>query len=494
MHARTGGYTMQLAGIIPAQRRQTMAIDRRDFLKTTGKAVTVGAAALALGGKILGANDRVRVAICGVRGRGNDHLHGYAKVPGAQIAALCDVDEGVLNQRLDDAEKLGFARPKPYGDIRKLLEDKDIDAISIAAPNHWHSLMAIWACQAGKDVYVEKPCSHNLFEGRQLVRAVKKYNRICQHGSQSRSNPGMVEAIHRLHDGTIGDVYLARAICFKWRQSIGRTPVESVPAGVNYDLWTGPAPLKPFTRNRFHYNWHWIWDTGNGEAGNQAIHEIDIARWGLGVRFPVSASAMGGHFMFDDDQETPNTLNASFCFFDANGKRKMLELEVRHWITNHEAEIGTAAWGGSSIPPAGLKPAVNHPDAQRQQSLGPKDAKTNTIGNLFYGSNGYIAIDGYDAYKTFLTNQVEPGPSGKAAGDHFANFIDCVRSRRAEDLHCPIEEGHISTTLVHLANASYRLGRALQFDPAQEKVVGDEEANTLLRGSYRAPYVVPEEV
>ncbi|HZR29409.1 MAG TPA: Gfo/Idh/MocA family oxidoreductase [Terriglobales bacterium] len=470
-----------------------MAIDRRDFLKTTGKAVTVGAAALALGGKILGANDRVRVAICGVRGRGNDHIRGFAKVPAAQIAALCDVDESVLNQRLDEVEKLGVPRPKPYGDIRKLLEDKDIDAISIAAPNHWHSLMAIWACQAGKDVYVEKPCSHNWFEGRQLVRAVKKYNRICQHGSQARSNPGMVEAIQRLSDGTIGNVYLARAICFKWRQSIGRTPEEPVPAGVNYDLWTGPAPLKPFTRNRFHYNWHWIWDTGNGEIGNQAIHEIDIARWGLGVRFPVSVSAMGGHFMFDDDQETPNVLNATYYFDGPEGKRKMMELEVRHWVTNHEAEIGTGAYGASGVPPAGLNAGAAKQPASKNP-LAPKDAKTNTIGNIFYGSNGYLAVDGYDAYKTWVTEEAEPGPFGKGAGDHFANFIDCVRSRRAEDIHCPIEEGHISTTLVHLANASYRLGRRLQFDPVQEQVVGDDEANRLLRGSYRAPYIVPEEI
>jgi len=470
-----------------------MATNRRDFIKTTGKAITVGAATLALGGKILGANDRVRVAVCGVRGRGNDHLHGLARVPGTEIAALCDVDESVLNQRLGDAEKLGLARPKSYGDVRKLLEDKDIDAITIAAPNHWHSLMAIWACQAGKDVYVEKPCSHNFFEGRQLVRAVKKYNRICQHGSQARSSPSTQEAIQRLRDGTIGDVYLARALCYKWRQSIGRTSVEPVPAGVNYDLWTGPAPLKPFTRNRFHYNWHWIWDTGNGEVGNQAIHEIDIARWGLGVRFPVSVSAMGGHFMFDDDQETPNVLNATFYFDGPEGKGRMMELEIRHWITNHEAEIGTGAYGASGVPAAGLS-AGSTKKSGSAQSLGPKDARTNTIGNLFYGSNGYLAIEGYDAYKTWLTNEAEPGPSGRGAGDHFANFIDCVRSRRVENIHCPIEEGHISTTLVHLANASYRLGRTLRFDPVQEQVIGDDEANRLLRGSYRAPYVVPEEI
>ena len=471
-----------------------MEIERREFLKTTGKAITVGAAALALGGKVLGANDRVRVAVCGVRGRGKDHIRGFAGVPGVELAALCDVDENVLNERLGDIEKMGRPRPKGYWDVRKLLEDKEIDAISIATPNHWHSLIGIWACQAGKDVYVEKPCSHNWFEGRQLVRAVKKYNRICQHGSQSRSNPGMLEAIAHLSDGTVGNVYLGRAICFKWRGTIGHALPEPVPAGVHYDLWTGPAPFKPFTRNRFHYNWHWIWDTGNGECGNQAIHEIDITRWGLGVRFPVSVSAMGGHFMFEDDQETPNDLNAVYYFDDANGKRKMMELEIRHWITNHEAEIGTGAYGASAVPPAGLSAPAKMKSPSRQTGLGPKDAKTNTIGNIFYGSKGILAIDGYDAYKTWLTDQLEPGPHGKAAGNHFANFIDCVRSRRAEDIHSPIEEGHISCTLVHLANASYRLGRTLKFDPATEQVVGDEEANVMLRGTYRAPYVVPEEV
>ena len=473
----------------------TEGMERREFLKTTGKAVTAGAAALALGGKILGANDRVRVAVCGVRGRGNDHIHGFTKVPGVELAALCDIDENVLNQRLGEAAGRGLAKPKGYFDVRKLLEDKEIDAISIATPNHWHSLIGIWGCQAGKDVYVEKPCSHNTFEGRQLVRAVKRYNRICQHGSQSRSNPGMIEGIGHLSDGTIGDVYLARALCYKWRNTIGHAKEEAVPAGVHYDLWTGPAPMKPFTKNRFHYNWHWIWDTGNGEVGNQAIHEIDIARWGLGVGFPVSATAMGGHFMFEDDQETPNVLNATFCFEGAGGKRKMMELEVRHWITNHEAEIGTGAYGASAVPPAGLSGAARKPAAAAAaQALGPKDAKTNTIGNIFYGSNGYLAIDGYDAYKTWITDEVEPGPHGKASADHYANFIDCVRSRRAEDIHSPIEEAHISTTLVHLANASYRLGRTLRFDPATEQVIGDDEANVMLRGTYRAPYVVPENV
>jgi hypothetical protein len=204
---------------------------------------------------------------------------------------------------------------------------------------------------------------------------------------------------------------------------------------------------------------------------------------------------MGGHFMFEDDQQTPNVLNAIYYFNDSSGKRnKMMELEIRHWITNHEAEIGTGAYGASAVPPAGLTAGSSKKSADTQQALGPKDAKTNTIGNLFYGSKGFLAIDGYDAYKTWLTDQLEPGPHGKAAGDHYANFVDCIRSRRAQDIHSPIEEAHISTTLVHLANASYRLGRTLTFDPATEQVVGDDEANRLLRGTYRAPYVVPEEI
>ena len=473
-----------------------MPIERREFLKTTGKAATVAAAGLALGGKILGANDKVRVAICGTRGRGVDHIHGFAKVSNAQIVALCDVDENILNQRLADVEKLGIPKPKPYTDLRKLLEDKDIDAVSIATPNHWHSLQAIWTVQAGKDVYVEKPCSHNTFEGRQLVAAVKKYNRICQHGSQWRSNPSMMDAMKHLTDGTIGDVYMARGLCYKWRASIGHAPEEPVPAGVHYDLWTGPAPMKPFTKNRFHYNWHWIWDTGNGDIGNQAIHEIDIARAGLGVDFPTQVSAIGAHFMFKDDQETPNTLAATYMFESSDGKPKMMEIEVRHWITNHEAEIGTGAYGASGVPPAGLteKKSADKKPASQAASLGPKDAKTNTIGNIFYGSNGYLAVDGYDAYKTWLTGEVEPGPSGKKSGDHYANFIDCVRSRRAEDIHSPIAEAHKSTTLVHLANASYRLGRSLRFDPKTEQVLNDDEANAMLKGTYRSPYTVPDQI
>ena len=451
-------------------------VRRRDFLKksietTAGLAAIRGVTFITRPERVFGASDRVRVAICGLHGRGKDHLAGFSRLPNVEIAAFCDVDENVLTQCLAEREGHGQPKPQTFVDIHKLLDDKSIDAISIATPNHWHSLMAIWACQAGKDVYVEKPCSHNYWEGRQLVRAASKYNRIVQHGTQGRSASGVREAVQKIHDGLIGDVYLSRGLCFKWRDTIGRTPIEPVPTGVHYDLWSGPAPLKQFTRNRFHYNWHWIWDTGNGDLGNQGVHQIDLARWGLGVRFPNRVSAVGGHFMFDDDQETPNTLNCAFQFDLPDGRHKILEFEVRHWISNHEAGIG-----------------------QGRMSDG-----NNTIGNVFYGSKGYLSTGNEDAsgYRTWLGRDQKPGPQGQGGGNHYGNFIDVVRTRAKDNLNAPIEEGHITCTLVHLANASYRLGRSLRFNPETEQVIGDDEANRLLREAdrgYRAPFVVPEEV
>jgi predicted dehydrogenase len=228
--------------------------------------------------------------------------------------------------------------------------------------------------------------------------------------------------------------------------------------------------MKAFTRNRFHYNWHWLWDTGNGDLGNQGVHQVDAARWGLGVALPTRVSAVGGHFMFDDDQETPNTLNCVFEFDRPDGRRKMMEFEVRHWITNDEAGIRGGLFN-----------------------------RHNTIGNIFYGSGGYLAAGSEDAfsYQSWLGRDRKPGPRGHSDNDHFVNFIKCVRSRKREELSAPIEEGHISCALVHLANASYRLGRALRVDPETEQVVGDEEATRLLSGrdrGYRAPFIVPDEV
>jgi predicted dehydrogenase len=427
--------------------------------------VAAGTAALR-SSSLASPNDTVRVACVGVRGQGRAHIHHYAHMDNVEIAAICDIDESVLNARLADVEKLGKKRPAGYTDLRKLLEDKSIDAISIATPNHSHTLQVVWACQAGKDVYVEKPCSHDMFEARQIVAAAQKYNRLVQHGTNCRSGIAR-EAVQKLREGVIGDIYMARGLCFKWRDTIGRKPVEPVPPGVHYDLWLGPAPEHAFTRNRFHYNWHWFWDYGNGDLGNQGIHQVDVARWGLGVKYPTKVSAMGGHFMFDDDQETPNTLAATYEFDDA-GKKKFMVFEVRHWITNHEAGINETG----------------------------ADKEINTVGAIFYGSKGYMVVTDEDhaTYYTFLGREQQPGPSGHDQGNNWANFIDALRTRKHSDLNAPIEEGAISTTLVHLANISYRLGRTLRFDADSYSCIGDEEANAMFRRKYRAPFVVPEKV
>jgi len=428
-------------------------MNRRHFLMST--AVMAGGAAVR---GLASPNDTVRIGVIGCGGRGGSHVAAWPSLPNVEIVALCDVDQSHIAEKLKTLESKGLKKPATYVDMRKLLEDKTIDAVSIASPNHWHTLQTIWACQAGKDVYVEKPCSHNVFESQQIVAAARKYDRIVQQGSQSRSSPALREAVERLTSGELGDVYMARGLCYKWRDTIGKTPVSAVPAGVDYDLWTGPAPKREFTKNRFHYNWHWFWDTGNGDLGNQGIHEVDIARWGLGVTHPTKVSAIGGKFMFDDDQETPNTISASYEF-DVAGKQKMMTFEVRHWISPHEAGIN------------GEKPG-------------------NTIGNQFYGSKGYLVIDNYDKYYTYLGKEQTPGPAATKKDEHWGNFIGAVRSRKRADLNAEIEEGALSCNLMHLANISYRVGRTLHWDAAKMQCIGDDEANTMLTRAYRAPFVV----
>ena len=430
-------------------------MNRRHFLMST--------AVLAAGASVRGLaspNERVRIAVVGCGGRGQNHVDGWSALPNVEVVALCDVDDSHVAEYVKKMEAKGLKTPATFVDVRKLLEDKSIDAISIATPNHWHTLQTIWGVQAGKDVYVEKPCSHNIFESRQIVAAARKYNRLVQQGSQSRSSPALREAVQRMREGEMGEVYMARGLCYKWRDTIGRTPVSPVPPGVNYDLWTGPAPKRAFTKNRFHYNWHWFWDTGNGDLGNQGIHEVDIARWGLGVTHPTKISAVGGKFMFDDDQETPNTLTASYEF-EAAGRPKMMTFEVRHWISPHEAGIN------------GDKPG-------------------NTIGNQFYGSKGYLVIDNYNKYYSFMGKEQVPGPSGLQSDTHYANFVDAVRSRKRADLNADVEEGALSCNLVHLANISYRVGRTLHWDAQTLKCVGDAEATAMLTRAYRAPFTVPK--
>jgi len=407
-------------------------------------------------------NDTVRVAVVGCGGRGASHMGAWTSQPNVELAALVDVDDSHSERYIGQLQRKNLKPVPTFRDIRKVLDDKNIDAVSIATPNHWHTLQTIWACQAGKDVYVEKPCSHNVFESKQIVAAARKYNRMVIMGSQSRSSPALQEAVQKMKAGEFGDIYMARGLCFKSRNTIGKTPVETVPLGVDYDMWCGPAPLRPFTKNRFHYNWHWFWDTGNGDLGNQGIHEVDIARWGLGVTHPTKVSSIGGKFMFDDDQETPNTLSSNFEF-EVAGKKKMMEFEVRHWYSNHEASIGG-------------------------------DRAGNTIGNTFYGSNGYLIIDGYNKYTSFMGPKGEPGPARTERDTHFENFIAGVRSRKREELNAEIEEGAMSCVLVHLANVSYRLGRTLHWDEKTWTVKNDPEANRMLTREYRAPYIVPAKV
>jgi len=444
------------------------AVSRRTFVRRS-LATAAGVGLWSTTQSWAGANDRVRVAVVGIRGHGfGSHIRNYPLLPNVEVAAICDVDENFFPERLRWFEQNDKPIPKTYVDIRKLLEDKSIDAISVATPNHWHALAGVWACQAGKHAHIEKPFTHNIFEGQKLIEAAKKYNRVVHHGTESRSSKAYQEAMEFMRTGGLGEVYLAKGTCYKWRDTIGRTPVEPVPAGVNYDLWLGPAPKRPFTRNRFHYNWHWHWDYGNGDIGNQGVHEMDIARWGLDVTLPRRVTAMGAHVMFDDDQETPNVLMATYEFDNPSGrsdKKKILQFEVRHWITNYE--------GGFSKPP------------------------DNNIGNIFYGSEGYMTMYG-GRWQTFLGRKHEPGPSGVEKGNtdraHYQHFIDAVRANDTSNLPGTVEDGHHSCSLIHMANTSYRLGRSLDFDPKQQRYVNDDEANRMLTRQYRRPFVVPEDV
>jgi predicted dehydrogenase len=410
--------------------------------------------------RAFGANDKVNVAVIGVGGRGKDHVKQYLQLPGARVAALCDVDTAQTERGSKMVEDATNVKPKIYQDLRKLYEDKDIDAVSIATPNHWHALATIWACQAGKDVYCEKPASYNIYEGQQMLNAARKYNRMVQIGMQSRSQTHKMKAIQLVRDGAIGKVYMARGICFKRRPSIGHTPEQPVPAGLNWDIFLGPAPMRAFTTNRFHYNWHWFWDTGNGDIGNQGIHEMDIARWGLGRALPNSVVSTGGKYVYADDQETPNTQIATFDYGDAE-----LVFEVRGLPTGTESDI--------------------------------KKGGANAVGNTFFGDKGYLSID-HLGFQTFLGDKNEPGPSGKAdkadTGPHMQNFLDAVKSRRKEDLHGEVQEGVNSVYLVHMANTSYRVGRKLIVDPAASYPAfkNDAQANAMrTRPEYRKPYVVP---
>ena len=437
---------------------------RRNFLKSSGSAAAALTAASY--SQVMGANERVQVACIGVRGRGKSHIREFARDERSEVAAVVDIDQAVAERAAQQTLEHQKRKPAEYEDLRKMLENDSIDAVSVAAPNHWHALATIWSCQAGKDVYVEKPASHSIFEGRKMVEAARKYKRIVQVGHQSRSTQHKVRAIELLREGVIGKLYMARGLCFKRRKSIGAKSASPVPPGVNYDLWLGPSQEIDFKENRFHYNWHWYWDFGNGDIGNQGVHEMDIARWGLGKEeLPPAVYSSGGHYIYPDDQQTPNTQTAVFEYPDSQ-----IVFEVRGLITGGEA------------------------------GMQDKTGNMNVVGNLFFGADGYMTVN-HRGFATYLGEKREPGPAmsfaeeqGWSSAGHFANFLDAVKSRKHTDLHCDVEVGHLSAALCHMANISYRTNRKLKFDAKTERFPGDDEANKLLKRDYREPFVVPRNV
>jgi predicted dehydrogenase len=404
------------------------------------------------GAKPAGPNDTLRVAVVGVKGRGKDHIAGWSRQKDVRITAICDVDLNVTGPATKSIKARYGTAPAVVQDIRRLLDDNSIDAISIATPNHWHALATIWACQAGKDVYVEKPVSHNVSEGRRMVEAAHRYDRIVQTGTQCRSHKGIQDAVGFLRSGELGQIYMAKGLCYKPRGSIGHQSDGPVPHGVDYNIWLGPAPQRPFNPNRFHYNWHWFWDYGNGDLGNQGIHQMDLARWGLGKNeLPKAVVASGGRFGYSDDGQTPNTLLVGFEFDDCE-----LQFEVRGLITNAESQV--------------------------------------KIGDIFYGTKGILAITSYESWQVFFGPKLEKGPGGTAGGDHYANFVKAVKARDCKLLNADIEQGHLSSAYCHLGNIAYRLGRKLHINPSTEAFVNDSEADAMLTREYRAPFVVPTKV
>lgn len=415
-------------------------------------------------------NERVNVAVIGVsgdrprvraipRGRGMRHVRGYADVPNVRVSTVCDVDERLLPNAVAKAEELYGSKPKTEVDYQKVLEDDDIDVVSLATPNHWHALQTIWACQAGKDVYCEKPVSHNISEGRKMVQAADKYNRVVLAGMTRRFDRAVNEAVKLIHEGKLGNPYMAKSVIYSFRGSIGNTPDESIPEGVHWDKFLGPAPYRPFSKNRFLYNWHWMWDTGNGDIANLGIYEVDVARWALKKdSHPVKVHSTGGKFARDDDRETPNIMTNVFEYDDGI----ILKAEVRSLPTNLE---------------------------------GSSPRHTN-----IYTDEGWMEITGA-GYKAYVGREDEPEFTLSASDipdeeriNGWQEFIDTVRNRNISEFRNNIIEGHRSATIPHLANIAYRTGRTLNFDPVEERFLNDSEANGYLSREYRDPYTMPETI
>jgi predicted dehydrogenase len=450
-----------------------MKFNRRDFLWSSASLAAVAASEAALLAQTPPAqenpaptgrgapNERLNIAVIGIRGRGQDHLEGLAGRHNCVVTHICDVDTATQNEP-NVARKLtsitqrqGNVRPEFVQDLRRIMDNPNIHAVSVATPNHWHSLAAIWAMQAGKHVYVEKPVSHNVWEGRRLVEASRHYNKICQAGTQIRSQAGSRRAIEFLRSGRLGRVEVARGLCYKTRNSIGRYDRTAnpngvpVPASVNYDIWCGPAPRNLPHRIKLHYDWHWTWDYGNGDLGNQGIHQMDVARWGLGrSELCSSAWSVGGRFGYTDDGETANTQLSFMRYPGQNGAPDAtLLFEVRGLSTR--------------------------PYTARQGVAGA------TVGNVFHCTEGYLVFTNYSTAIAFDKDgaQIQRFEGG---GDHYGNFISAVRANRRETLNGEINEGHLSSALCHLANISYRLGQPQPFSPEPAAFTGNAVAHEAL--------------
>lgn len=424
-------------------------INRREFLGTSAANAAGMAAAGVVGWSgVAGAktvpSERVSVGVIGVRSQGKTLAEALAAFPDVTVTAICDVDEGLLPQTARGIETIQGHSPSMTTEFQRLLDDSAIDAVVIATPDHWHAPMMVRACQAGKDVYVEKPVSHSLAEGPAMIAAARKHRRVVQAGLQQRSGAHFHSAIEFVQSGKLGGVHLAKAWTVHQRKSIGFKRNASVPAGVDYDLWLGPAPARPFNPNRFHYNWHWFWDYGTGELGNWGVHLLDVARWGLGVDFPTQVSAVGGKHHFHDDQETPDTLFVSFAY-----PAKTITWEHRLW-SSHGQEGRSAAVA-------------------------------------FVGDRGTLIVDrgGWKVYGQ------KDSPAAGASGllePHLRNFVDCVKTR--DETACGIEMGNVSSALCHLGNIAYRLGRSISVNPVSGSVTDDTAVRQFAAREYRAPWVV----
>ncbi|MBX3450791.1 MAG: Gfo/Idh/MocA family oxidoreductase [Planctomycetaceae bacterium] len=424
-------------------------VSRRDFLATTAAAAVLAQSTARAASD--SANERINLCVIGIRGRGGGLARGFAGLPNARVSHVCDVNETLLGpfaQQINDIQQVA---PKTLTDLRRALDDREVDAIVVGTPDHWHALATIWGCQAGKHVYVEKPISNNVHEGRQMVAAARKHKRIVQVGTQSRSAPHYREVMEMIRGGRIGRVHMAKAFNSQLRRKVPAVADSAIPDGLDWNIWQGPAPEKPYNSNRYTYGWRWLWDYGTGDMGNDGVHDLDIARWGLGVDYPTDVQGMGDKLEFVGDiQETPDTQVVSFRFPE---QQATLVYEQRLWSPYHQEGYEN--------------------------------------GCIFYGTNGYIAI-GRRGWKLVEARNKVAVEQGAEFGDtpHQQNFLDCIRSGKLPN--CDIEEGYKSTLLAHLGNLTCRLKRPLAWNAATHSFGNDSEANALLSRPGRAEFVIPQ--